>query len=225
VPTIHTDSGFAIHAGVTSSATPQTTPIVFIVDDDAAARELLESLILEAGWQSETFASAQEFLRRERVPVPSCLLLDIALPGLSGLDLQKHIAADRQDLPIIFVTGHGDIAMTVQAMKAGAFDFLTKPFDSAALLSTVRHAIERSRIALDHAMETHRLRDRYASLTRREQEVMALVVSGLLNKQIGSELGISEITVKAHRGQVMRKMQADSLASLVKMAHRVSPRA
>jgi FixJ family two-component response regulator len=201
----------------------QGAPIVFVVDDDVSVRESLELLIGNAGWQPELFESAQQFLRRERVLVPSCLILDIALPGLSGLELQKHLAADRKDLPIIFITGHGDIAMTVQAMKAGALDFLTKPFCDDALLNAVGQAIERSRAALDHEAETRRLRDCYTSLSRREREVMALVVSGLLNKQVGSELGISEITVKAHRGQVMRKMNAGSLADLVKFALRVSP--
>ena len=218
-------AGVLVHDGVKPSAMSQGTPIVFVVDDDAAMRESLELLIGDAGWQPETFASAQEFLCRERVLVPSCLVLDIALPDLNGLDLQKHLAADRKDMPIIFVTGHGDIAMTVQAMKAGAFDFLTKPFRGEALLSAVGQAIERSRIALDHEMEIRGLRDCYASLSRREREVMALVVSGLLNKQVGSELGISEITVKAHRGQVMRKMKAGSFASLVNMALHVSPAA
>ena len=221
------DAGVAVHDGVRSSAMSQGTPIVFVVDDDVSVRESLELLICNAGWQPETFESAQEFLCRERVLVPSCLVLDIALPGLNGLDLQKRLAADRKDMPIIFVTDHGDVAMTVQAMKAGAFDFLTKPFCDDALLSAVRQAIERSRTALDHEVEIRGLRDRYTSLSRREREVMALVVSGLLNKQVGFELGISEITVKAHRGQVMRKMKAGSLADLVKMAVklRVSPAA
>jgi FixJ family two-component response regulator len=184
-------------------------------------------LIRNAGWQPETFESAQEFLGRERVLVPSCLVLDVALPGLNGLDLQKRLAADRKDMPIIFVTDHGDVAITVQAMKAGAFDFLTRPFCDDSLLSAVRQAIERSRTALGHEVEIRRLRDCYTSLSRREREVMAFVVSGLLNKQVGFELGISEITVKAHRGQVMRKMKAGSLANLVKMAVklRVSPAA
>ena len=197
------------------------TPIVFVVDDDVSVRESLELLIRCAGWQPETFASAQEFLARPRALVPSCLVLDVSLPGLNGLDLQKRIAVDRTDMPIIFITGHGDVPMTVQAMKAGAVEFLTKPFSDDVLLSAIRQAIERSRTALDHEAEMRALRDRYASLTRREREVMALVVSGLLNKQVGGELGISEITVKAHRGQVMRKMKADSLADLVKMAARL----
>jgi FixJ family two-component response regulator len=194
------------------------TPIVFVVDDDISVRESLDLLIRNAGWQPETFASAQEFLARPRVLAPSCLVLDVTLPDLNGLDLQKRVAVDRTDMPIIFITGYGDVPMTVQAMKAGAVEFLTKPFGDDALLSAIRHAIERSRTALDHEAEIRALRDRYASLSRREREVMALVVRGLLNKQIGFELGISEITVKAHRGKVMRKMQAGSLADLVNMA-------
>jgi FixJ family two-component response regulator len=199
----------------------QTTPIVFVVDDDVSVRESLELLIRCAGWQPETFASAQEFLARPRPVAPSCLILDVSLPDLNGLDLQKRIAADRTEMPIIFITGHGDVPMTVQAMKAGAVEFLTKPFGDEALLGAIRHAIERSRTALGHEAEIRVLRDYYASLTHREQEVMALVVSGLLNKQVGGELGISEITVKAHRGNVMRKMKAGSLADLVNMAARL----
>ena len=196
-------------------------PIVFVVDDDISVRESLELLIRCAGWQPETFASAQEFLARARVLVPSCLVLDVSLPGLNGLDLQKLVAVERTDMPIIFITGYGDVPMTVQAMKAGAVEFLTKPFSDDVLLSAIRHAIERSRTALDHEAEMQALRDCYASLTGREREVMALVVSGRLNKQGGGELDISEITVKAHRGQVMRKMKADSLADLVNMAGRL----
>ena len=197
------------------------TPIVFVVDDDVSVRESLESLIRCAGWEPETFASAQEFLSRTRVLAPSCLVLDVTLPDLNGLDLQKRVAVDRIDMPIIFITGYGDVPMTVQAMKAGAAEFLTKPFGDDVLLSATRHAIERSRIALAHEAEIRALRDRHASLSRREREVMALVVSGLLNKQVGGELGISEITVKAHRGKVMRKMKAGSLADLVNMAARL----
>ena len=195
-----------------------TTPIVFVVDDDISVRESLEALVRCAGWQPETFASAQEFLSRPRALVPSCLVLDVTLPGLNGLDLQKRIAADRIAMPIIFITGHGDVPMSVQAMKAGAVEFLMKPFSDDALLSAIRHAIERSHTALGHEAEIRSLCDRYASLSRREQEVMALVVTGLLNKQVGFELGISEITVKAHRGRVMRKMEARSLVDLVAMA-------
>jgi FixJ family two-component response regulator len=198
----------------------ESTPIVFIVDDDISVRESLELLIRSAGWKPETFASAQEFLLRSRPQAPSCLVLDVALPDLSGLDLQK-LVADRLDMPIIFITGYGDVPMTVQAMKAGAVEFLTKPFSDDVLLSAIRSAIERSRTALGHEAEMRVLRDSYESLTRREREVMALVVTGLLNKQIGGELGISEITVKAHRGKVMQKMKADSLPDLVKMDARL----
>jgi len=197
------------------------TPIVFIVDDDISVRESLESLIRCEGWQPETFASAQEFLAYSRVHIPNCLVLDVSLPGLNGLDLQSVVAAERTDMPIIFITGHGDVPMTVQAMKAGAVEFLTKPFNDDVLLAAIRAALERSRIALGLEAEMQLLRDRYASLSQRERQVMVLVVSGLLNKQVGGELGISEITVKAHRGKVMQKMKADSLADLVKMAARL----
>ena len=203
------------------SAMLHATPIVFVVDDDISVRESLELLIRFAGWQAETFASAEGFLSRPRVFAPSCLILDVGLPDLNGLDLQKRIAGDRIDMPIIFITGHGDVPMTVQAMKAGAVEFLTKPFSDDVLLSAIRHAIERSQTTLDDEAEIGALRERHASLSRREQEVMALVVAGLLNKQVGSELDISEITVKAHRGKVMRKMKADSLADLVNMAARL----
>jgi FixJ family two-component response regulator len=206
-----------------SKASPKShaTPIVFVVDDDISVRESLELLIRSEGWQPETFESAQEFLAHPRALVPSCLVLDVSLPGLNGLELQKRVAIERTDVPIIFITGYGDVPMTVQAMKAGAVEFLTKPFSDHVLLSAIRNAIERSQTALGHEAEMRALRDRYASLTRREREVMALVASGLLNKQVGGELGISEITVKAHRGQAMQKMKADSLADLVKMAARL----
>jgi FixJ family two-component response regulator len=197
---------------------PQTAPVVFVVDDDVSVRESLELLIRCAGWQPETFASAQEFLVRPRVPVPSCLVLDVSLPDLNGLDLQKRVTAERPDMPIIFITGYGDVPMTVQAMKGGAVEFLTKPFNDEVLLHALRQAIARSHNALGREAEMQALRNCYSSLTSREREVMVLVASGLLNKQVGDRLGISEITVKAHRGKVMRKMNADSLPDLVKMA-------
>jgi FixJ family two-component response regulator len=192
-----------------------------VVDDDMSIRESLELLIGCAGWQPETFASAQEFLERPRALGPSCLVLDVSLPGLNGLELQKQVALDRTDMPIIFITGHGDVPMTVRAMKAGAVEFLTKPFGDEVLLGAIRQALEWSRTALGQEAEVRALRDCHASLTRREREVMELVVSGLLNKQVGGELGISEITVKAHRGKVMQKMNANSLADLVRMAARL----
>jgi len=198
------------------------TPIVFVVDDDVSVRESLELMIRNEGWQAETFQSAQEFLVHPRVIAPSCLVLDVTLPDLSGLDLQKRVL-DRTDMPVIFITGYGDVPMTVQAMKAGAVEFLTKPFSADVLVDAIRNAIEHSRTTLGHEAEMRALRQRYASLTPRERQVMALVVAGLLNKQVGSDLGISEITVKAHRGSVMRKMEADSLADLVKMAARLRP--
>ena len=199
----------------------QATPIVFVVDDDVSVRESLEALIRFAGWEVEIFATAQAFLSRRRVTAPSCLVLDVALPDLNGLDLQKHVAVDRPETPIIFITGYGDVPTSVQAMKKGAVEFLTKPFRDDVLLDAVREAIERSRASLHQRAELQMLRDRHASLSRREQEVMALVVSGLLNKRVGYELGISEITVKTHRGNVMRKMAAPSLAALVTMAARL----
>jgi FixJ family two-component response regulator len=196
-------------------------PIVFVVDDDVSVRESLELLIRCEGWEAQTFASAPEFLAHPRTLVPSCLVLDISLPGLNGLDLQKQVAVERSEMPIIFITGYGDVPKTVQAMKAGAVEFLTKPFSDDVLLSAIRQAVERSETTLGQAAEMRTLRDRYASLSGREREVMALVVAGLLNKQVGAELGISEITVKAHRGRMMQKMKADSLAGLVNMAARL----
>jgi len=204
-----------------SSPMATAKPIVFVVDDDVWVRESLETLIRDEGWQPETFSSAQQFLDRPRALTPSCLVLDISLPGLNGLELQKRVAVERTDMPIIFITGHGDIPMSVGAMKAGAVEFLTKPFNDEVLLTAIRQALERSRLALAQDAEMQELRDRYASLTPREMQVMALVVSGLLNKQVGGELGISEKTVKAHRGQVMQKMKANSVADLVKMAEKL----
>src|SRR6186997_1927340 len=201
-----------------------STPIVFIVDDDVSVRSALESLIESAGWVAETFASAQEFLRRPRVAAPSCLVLDVSLPDINGLELQSRVATDRTDMPIIFISGYGDVPMTVRAMKAGAVEFLTKPLAGDVLVGAIQQAIERSRRALDRETAMRELRERHASLSPRERQVMALVVSGLLNKQVGGELGISEITVKAHRGQVMRKMKATSLPDLVAMAVRLEPR-
>ncbi len=193
-------------------------PIVFVVDDDISVRESLESLLSFVGLKTETFASAKEFLARPRVDVPSCLVLDVSLPDLNGLDLQKLVAVDRTDMPIIFITGHGDVPMTVQAMKAGAVEFLTKPIDDEALISAIKYAIKRSSAAMGDESELRELRKYYDSLTPREREVMEMVVSGMLNKQVGIKLGISEITVKAHRGKVTQKMKVDSLADLVKIA-------
>lgn len=200
---------------------PTATPLVFVVDDDISIRESLELLIQSAGWKAETFESAQAFLDHPRILAPSCLVLDVSLPGLNGLELQEKIASSRPDMPIIFITGYGDVPMTVKAMKAGAIEFLTKPFSDDVLLTAIRHALGRSAHALRREAEVGVLRECYAALTGREREVLALVVAGLSNKQVGGELGISEITVKAHRGKVMQKMQADSLAGLVKIAARL----
>ena len=204
-----------------SASISHETPVVFVVDDDVSVRESLELLISSVGWQPETFESAQKFLSSPRSAVPNCLILDVNLPDLNGLDLQQLVSGERTDMPIIFVTGYGDVPMTVKAMKAGAVEFLTKPFSEDVLLAAIEQALERSRTALALDSEMQALRNRHATLSRREQEVMALVVTGLLNKQVGFELGISEITVKAHRGQVMRKMKAGSLADLVNMAARL----
>jgi FixJ family two-component response regulator len=208
-------------AGTLGALMSRTMPIVFVVDDDVSVRESLELLIRQAGWQPETFESAQEFLARPRALVPSCLILDVALPGLNGLQLQERIAGDRAEMPIIFITGAGDVPTTVRAMKAGAVEFLTKPFNDTVLLSAIQSAIERSEAALGADAEIKSLRERYATLSRREREVLGLVVRGLLNKQVGFELGISEITVKAHRGQVMRKMEAATLVDLVEIARKL----
>jgi FixJ family two-component response regulator len=210
-----------IASNVGSVSMSAQNPVVFVVDDDISVRDSLEMLIRSAGFTSEIFASAHAFLNHPRVSVPNCVVLDISMPGLSGLELQQRIARERPDMPIIFVTGHGDVPKTVQAMKAGAVEFLTKPFSDEVLLGAIRQALERSRIALGREAELHDLQRRYTSLTVRERQVMALVVAGLLNKQVGAELGISEITVKAHRGQVMQKMKADSLADLVRMGARL----
>jgi FixJ family two-component response regulator len=199
----------------------ETQAIVFVVDDDASVREAVERLVRSAGLRVEAFASAEEFLTRPKPDAPSCLVLDVQLPDLSGLDLQRRMADASNDIPIVFITGHGDIPTTVRAMKAGAVEFLTKPLVEGDLLESIRHAIARDRADRRHHADTADLRARFASLTPREEEVMAWVVTGLLNKQIARELGISEETVKVHRGHAMRKMQADSVAELVRMAERL----
>jgi len=196
-------------------------PTVFVVDDDISVRESLELLIRKQGWHPETFTSAHEFLARPRQLAPSCLVLDFSLPGLNGLELQKRVAVELPYLPIIFLTGFGDIPMTVQAMKAGAVEFLTKPFSNESLVRAIKNAIERSRLKLDSEAQIQALRARYSALTIRERQVMALVVTGMLNKEVGDELGITEITVKFHRGNLMRKMKSDSFAELVNMAARL----
>ena len=199
----------------------QPDSIVFVVDDDSSVREAIESLIQSVGLRVETFETAQEFLRSKRPDVPGCVVLDVRLPGLSGLDLQRELAAHGIKLPVIFITGHGDIPMSVRAMKAGALEFLTKPFRDQDLLDAIQQALERDRTARQHQMETTELREHFDSLTSREREVMGLVVSGLLNKQIAGELGTSEVTIKIHRSQVMKKMGAGSLAELVRMTEKL----
>jgi len=212
------NSPLSSRAELSSRRIEPSSSIVFVVDDDISVRESLEQLIKKHGWQPKTFSSAQEFLESPRVFVPNCLLLDISMPGLNGLDLQKRIAIERAEMPIIFITGCGDVPKSVEAMKGGAAEFLTKPLNHEVLLSAIRQCLERSRLALTREAELQTLRDRYASLTVRERKVMALIVSGLLNKQVGGQMDIAESTVKAHRGQVMQKMKAESLADLVKMA-------
>jgi FixJ family two-component response regulator len=211
----------ALRTSSRSLPVQHATPIVFVVDDDPSVREALESMILQAGWLAKVFATAHEFLEQPRAMVPSCLVLDVTLPGLSGLELQSLIAGDRIDLPIIFITGHADVPMTVKAMKAGAVEFFTKPIPEEVLLGAIGVAVAQSRVTLEQESESRALRGHYTKLTPRERDVMGLVVRGLLNKQVGAELGMAEITVKAHRGQVMRKMNAASLADLVNMAARL----
>jgi len=197
----------------------ESEAIVYVIDDDAQTREGLKNLMRSVGLHVEVFASAQDFLRNKRPDVPACLVLDVRLRGLSGLDLQKRMAEAKIEVPIIFITGYGDIPMTVQAMKAGAVEFLTKPFRNQELLDAIQQALERDRTTRDQRAKNEELHTRYDSLTSREREVMTLVVAGLLNKQIAGELGTSETTVKNHRHQLMEKMGADSVAELVKMAY------
>lgn len=211
----------ATNFGLARSSMTGVKPIVYVVDDDVSLRDSLGFLIANAGWRAELFESASEFLARSRAPSPSCLILDVGLPDLDGLELQQRLASERASMPIIFITARGDIPMTVQAMKAGAAEFLAKPFTPAVLLRAIRIALERSRICLEEEAGLQALRDRHQSLSRREREVMALVVRGQLNKQVGGEIGISEITVKQHRGRMMRKMRARSLPELVTIAARL----